>query len=372
MGEKCFSKREPLYKVVLILLSVMIIFSGCGKNNPTNNISVHENTPIPTATIHVTDEPFSVCNLLTEEEKYQFFLESPLISVEENGGCRVSNQWETRSLVFVITQAQQADQAVRYFTAKLDENWNDPDINSLISTTLESGTALELNAFIQSTQSIYRALEYRWEPLLTIGDSAIFHYLPDAATAIIEVVDSDRYIRVGLYGFSINEAREKMIEVVKIIAAVAPNPLELPFAFVVEENSVSTTEGNLDEIPSVSSVLLSRKEIYFGDLCGDESTLLLVTLRNQETVNQVYFIYRLESETETNPNWTTVTMTKGDNQEWTVNLSAEKNFSAYQLVNAARVNYGIAVIYRINQVYRSPEFNDLIIYQCNLELKPKQ
>lgn len=359
-----------LNKVALILFSGMVIFSGCVKKNPTESIFTPENTPIPTATIQVADEPFSVCDLLTEEEKYQFFLESPLISEEENGGCRVSNQWETRSIVFVIAQAQQADQAVRYFTAKLDENWNDPDINLLISTTLESGTALELNAFIQSTQSIYQALEYRWEPLLTIGDSAIFHYLPDAATSIIEVVDSDRYIRVGLYGFSINEAREKMIEVVKIIAAVAPNPLELPFAFVVKENSVSTMESNLEEIPSVSSVFLSRKEIYFGDLCGDESTLLQVTLRNQETVNQVYFVYRLESETETNPNWTTVTMNKGDNQEWTVNLSAERNFSAYQLINAARVTYGIAVIYRINQVYRSPEFNDLVIYQCNLELKP--
>ena len=66
------------------------------------------------------------CDLISVSEWQTFFEEAPLFIEEMDGGCRISNQWETRSIFIGLYSPEKALQTMRWFTQSLETESNDP------------------------------------------------------------------------------------------------------------------------------------------------------------------------------------------------------------------------------------------------------
>jgi hypothetical protein len=78
-------------------------------------------------------------------------------------------------------------------------------------------------------------------------------------------------------------------------------------------------------------------------------------------------VYRLTSQAEINPNWTTVFMIPNENGGWIKSLNAEIDFSSYTLADEAVVEVSIGVLYGVDRVYNSPVYRILQVNQCETE-----
>ena len=63
---------------------------------------------------------------MDETKLEAIFSEYPLFFKQENGSCRVSNQWDTKAITIGAFQNNQADKAIRWTIRQLITGWNQP------------------------------------------------------------------------------------------------------------------------------------------------------------------------------------------------------------------------------------------------------
>jgi hypothetical protein len=127
---------------------------------------------------------------------------------------------------------------------------------------------------------------------------------------------------------------------------------------------ITTTAVSGEELPGINQLNVNQKKIFFGDLCEDETTSIKVVISNADQTINVFLVYRLSSSAETSRNWITKKMDNTVDNVWLINLNAENDFNSYQLINGAKVEYSVSVLYGIDGVVSSPTFNDISVYQC--------
>jgi len=362
-----FPSKKNLVQTCIVFF-IIIFLSSCKANDKTQ-VPPGIPTEIPvnsTIEANNTIQRLSTCDLIDEAEIQAIFSETPLIYKQENGSCRISNQWETRAIVIRISQDDQAYQAIRWDTKKLISGWNNPDLIDQVNKVLVDGQNTDLAEFQKTTIPIYELIGFRSERVLTVGDTAFWLMYPEAFTGILDIIDKDRYLQFEFFGFLPGIILNDALNIAKITINDLPDQFVIDFSFdelnILPELSVTTTPQ--DGSPKITQLNVDRKKIYFGDLCNDETTNIDVIVSPTEQTYNVYLVYRLVSTNETNKNWITLKMENPKVNEWHIMLNAEKDFNSFLVVNNAQVEYSIAIIYGVDGVFRSPIFRDIIIYQC--------
>ena len=355
-------------KKLILLIIILVLASSCNQNilfgaNPGDVTSTPENTQQATQATLLENQTISPCDLINMSDLQTMFGESPLYSKEENGRCIVENQWSTRSIWFFVFQGPQALPALRWNTSDLIAGWNDPDLQELVEKILSDPENNSLVSLLDARMEMYEQLEYHWQRIYTIGDSAYWMLNPWAAKGILDIVERDRYFQVGFSGFNAALIQPDLEDLANQILKTLPDVFAIDFQ-IPDQKSASATASPMNDIPQIINISKTSQEIYFGDLCGNEETMIRVHLLANDNVENVYIVYRLISQIETNDNWATVFMSESSPSIWEIQLSAEKSFNSYSLVNGARVEYSIAVIYNVDSVYRSNSFSDITILQC--------
>ncbi|MDO9085511.1 MAG: hypothetical protein Q7U53_04805 [Anaerolineaceae bacterium] len=356
-------------KFVLIIFFLSIIASGCkGNNEPVDSDTpaVSETFILPTAQINNSDKSFlAPCNLISLAEMETIFQESPLFITEENGGCVVRNQWDTRSIWFSIFQGEQALPAMQWHTKNLIAGWTEQRFNTLVEEILSNESNQSLEALQESRLVLYEELEYRWERYFTFGDFAYWILNPRAFLGVFDVIEGDMYFQIGYSGFLAAQIQSPIEDLSKKILERLPDQFFVDFDFPEETNEEATTNDELQSnIPEIIDITRSSQEIYFGDLCAGETTTIRVQIGNYDAIDNVYLVYRLLSSEESNDNWQTIFMNQLTPDTWEIVISAESSFLTYQLVNASQVEYSVAIIYGVNNVLRSTSFRDITVLQC--------
>jgi hypothetical protein len=356
-------------KLFFILFLLTIISSGCLNNNVIEggNTPTAEETSISTIKQTESSDPsfISPCNLINHAEMEGIFQESPLFITEEEGMCVVRNQWDTRSIWFSVYQGEQALPAMQWHTKKLITGSNDQRLKTMVEEILSNESNQTLQTLQESRLVLYEELEFRWERYFTIGDFAYWILNPRAFMGLFDIVEDDLYFQIGYSGFLAAQIQSPMEDLSKMIMEKVPENFFVNFDF--PEEVVDGSDNNnelLSNVPQITNVTKTSQEIYFGDLCRGETTTIRVQIENYEAIDNVYLVYRLLSAEETNDNWNTIFMNQITPDIWEIVVSAENSFLTYQLVNAAQVEYSVAVIYGVNNVLRSPPFSDITLLQC--------
>jgi len=356
------------YKPFASLLVLALLLSSCKQNPTTNEIEttpiVSPGSPIATQTNLLAGPFLEPCDLISLSEMETLFQESPLFIDEENGGCVIRNQWDTRSIWIAVFQDEQAFQAIQWYTQHLISGWKDTDYQALVDEIINNKDNQSLVALQKARLVIYEKMEFRWERFLTVGDSAFWIMNSRAFQGVLDVVEDETYLQIGFSGFLAAQVQSSIENLAKTIINQIPEHFIVAFDFPHEDKSMLPTKESLLEVPIIMDVTKTSPEIYFGDLCGDETSTVRVQVDNYEMIENVYLVFRLSSSSETNHNWKTVFMNKVTPSIWEFPLDAEKSFLIYQLVNGAQVEYSIAVIYGINNVIRSSTYSDITLMQC--------
>jgi len=297
---------------------------------------------------------------MTEMET--LFQESPLFINEENGGCVIRNQWDTRSIWYSVFSGEQALPAMQWQTRHLIVGWND-DYQAIVDEIISDESNQTLIDLQEARLIVYEQLEYRWERFFTVGDSAYWILNSRAFKGILDVVEDDIYLQIGFSGFLAAQVQTEIEKLAVSIIDQLPENFFVEFDFSEDVSELNSIE-NLSEVPEILDVTTTSQEIYFGDLCGDETTTIRAQIDNYEMIDNVYLVYRLVSAGEPNDNWTTVFMNQLTPSVWEISLSAENSFLTYQLINGAQVEYSIAIIYGVDNVQRSPSNSDILLLQC--------
>ena len=292
------------------------------------------------------------------------FQESPLFINEENGGCVIRNQWDTRSIWFSVFSGQQALPAMQWQTRHLIAGWNEDDYQTIVDEIISDEANETLIDLQEARLVVYEQLEYRWERFFTVGDSAYWILNSRAFKGILDVVEEDIYLQIGFSGFLAAQVQTDIENLATVIINQLPDIFFVDFDFPEEEVTEQTSAESLLEVPQILAVTKTSQEIFFGDLCSDEMTTIRAQIDNFEMIDNVYLVYRLVSASETNDNWNTVFINQLIPSTWETSLSAETSFLTYQLINGAQVEYSIAVIYGVNSVVRSPSYSDILLLQC--------
>jgi hypothetical protein len=360
-----FTKISSLPCLIFLLLIITIVVTGCadlpvnmqGELNPTQTKDV-ELTPIENETTFL-----SPCSLVTVAEMEEIFSESPLFLSEENGTCVIKNQWDTRSIRFFVFQGEQALTAMQWHTRNLVADWNYDDLQSMATDIIEDENNQSLSDLQKARLPFYEELEYRWERIFTFGDVSYWILNPRAFKGIFDVVEGDIFYQIGYSGFLAAQIQPQIEDLSKEIFSRLPETFSVESDFANSEIE-STENPETENIPEVINVEVSSQEIYFGSLCGEESTTISVVINNSDLVDNVFLVFRLRSNSETNDNWTTLFMNQKSNENWEIALDAENSFLTYQLVNGAQVEYKVSIIYAVNNVVTSPTLNNILILHC--------
>ena len=357
------------HKLISILFLITIIAAGCLNNNDIGGVS----TPTPEEAINSTSTQtensetsfISPCNLINQAEMEVIFQESPLFITEEEGKCVVRNQWDTRSIWFFVYQGDQALPAMQWHSKKLITGSDEQRLKTMVEEILANESNQSLQALQESRMVLYEELEFRWERYFTIGDFAYWILNPRAFLGLFDIVEDDLYFQIGYSGFLAAQIQSPMEDLSKMILERVPENFFVDFDF--PEEVVDGSDDNnelLSNVPQISNITKTAQEIYFGDLCEGEETTIRAQIENYDAIDNVYLVYRLLSAEETNDNWNTIFMNQITPNNWEIVVSAENSFLTYQLVNAAQVEYSVAVIYGVNNVLRSPSFSNITLLQC--------
>lgn len=356
-----------VWKIFLIV----ILLSGCSTTTRENLESIN---PQITLTIPATVQQnianvVDPCKLIDDLELQAIFSESPLILKQANGSCRISNQWETKTISIGVFQNDQADEAIRWMTRQLVTGWNKPVLIDEVNKVLLDGESLNLSDFQKSTLPLYEMIGFRSERILTVGDTAFWIIYPEAFTSIIDVVNLNQYIRISFYGFLPGEIFDTAIDLAKELIQTLPEQFTVDYSFgsVEQLPEVTATVSVSGNKPSITQLNVSLNKIYFGDLCEDEISTIKVVVSSPDPDINVFLVYRLTSSIETNRNWITIKMDYIGDNEWSIDLNAEKDFNVYKLTNGAQVEYGISVLYGVDGVVSSPFFSNISVSQCQIK-----
>ena len=360
-----FMKSSSLRSLIFLFFIITYVLTGCA-GLPTNLES--DNTPEPTLNFEST-QPFtnnsylSPCSLVTVAEMEEIFSESPLFFSEENGSCVIKNQWDTHSIRFLVFQGEQALSAMQWHTRNLVANWNVDDLKSMAAEIIDDENNQSISNLQQARLPLYEELEYRWERIFTFGDVSYWIINPRAFQGIFDVVEGDIFFQIGYSGFLAAQIQPQLEDISKEIFSRLPETFSVESDFSNGETEASENQ-EVQDVPKVLNVDVSSKEIFFGSLCGDESTTIRVMIDNSDLVDNVFLVYRLRSSTEINENWTTLFMNQISNENWEITLNAENSFLTYQLINGANVEYRVSIIYAVNTVETSLTFDDIVVLQC--------
>lgn len=364
MGDPIMEKYKPFF--LLILLTFLL--SSCNglssmDDSEGSPVAISE-APVPTQTILSSSSYLKPCDLINLSQMEAIFQESPLFINEENGGCVVRNQWDTRSIWISVFQGKQALTAMQWHTRQLIDGWDDEDYQSLVDGILNDQNNQSLIALQEARLVVYEKMEFRWERFLTVGDSAFWILNSRAFKGVLDVVEAQYYLQLGFSGFMAAQIQPDIENLATATLNKIPDQFFVNFNFPDEDEREHISEEGIVDVPTILKVTKTNQEIYFGDLCGDETTTIRVQIDNPEIVDNVYLVFRLVSNTETNDNWKTEFMHELTPTIWEITLSAEKSFLTYQLINGAKVEYNIAVIYGVDSVVRSSTFSDILLLQC--------
>lgn len=355
-------KQKPLF----LFLVQLLLLSSCNGNpdmsetNLTQSVdSVSPNSSLTSPTSSLFLKPCEVINMAEMETLFQ---ESPLFINEENGGCVIRNQWDTRSIWYSVFSGEQALPAMQWQTRHLIVGWND-DYQAIVDEIINNESNQTLIDLQEARLIVYELLEYRWERFFTVGDSAYWILNSRAFKGILDVVEDDIYFQIGFSGFLAAQVQTEIEKLAVSIIDQLPGNFFVEFDFSEDVSELNSIE-NLSEVPEILDVTTTSQEIYFSDLCGDETTTIRAQIDNYEMIDNVYLVYRLVSAGEPNDNWTTVFMNQLTPSVWEISLSAENSFLTYQLINGAQVEYSIAIIYGVDNVQRSPSYSDILLLQC--------
>lgn len=357
-------KRNRLF---IFLIIFVVFLSSCRAGESDN---AKETFITPTGSLSVSEanqNDLLACDLVTNDEWYGYFQETPLMINPENGGCLISNQWNTRSIFIGVYQGDQAKTALRWFTTRMSAGWNAPDIENEIQDLVVNSQDISLGDFLYERIPIFEQMQYRTEKVITIGDYSLWSAYYESLTNILEIVESDKYIRIEMIGFYGADAQEYAFQIARKILERIPQNFTVVFSmddsFALAETPTPTSSV---EEPEIDGLSISSKEIFYGSLCNQEVTTFTITLSNSIGVQEVFLVYRLISPTESNMDYVTTIMDYDiASGSWRKTLSAEKSFSAYALVPGAKVEYSFAIIYGVNGVLRSSNFSDIIINPCS-------
>lgn len=358
-------KKKKIYPILHTFLALIFLLSACSPGKVVDTPALQ-----PTQTlVNEADELLknnsilAPCDLVTVTEMEEIFQESPLFITEEDGGCVVRNQWDTRSIWFFVVRGEQALPAMRWHTKNLVENWPSDDLNKLVEDILVDENNQSLDTLQQARLTLYEELEYRWERIFTFGDVSYWIIDPRAFKGVFDVVEGDVFYQMGYSGFLAAQVQPQLEDLSTKIFSRLPETFVVDFDFSIVERGDEETPI-VDQIPRIVDIDISSREIYFGSLCEDETTTIQVVVENENLVDNVFLVYRLRSNTETNDNWTTRFMRQLSANNWEIILDAENSFGTYQLVDGAQVEYSIALIYEVNKVLRSETFRDIVVIQC--------
>jgi hypothetical protein len=332
-----------------------------GETNLTQ--TVDPESPNLSQTSSTSNSFLMPCEFLNMAEMETIFQENPLFVNEENGGCVIRNQWDTRSIWFSVFSGEQALPAMQWQTRHLIVGWND-DYQAIVDEIISDESNQTLIDLQEARLVVYEQLEYRWERFFTVGDSAYWILNSRAFKGVLDVVEDDIYLQIGFSGFLAAQVQTEIENLAASIIEQLPENFYVEFDFPEFEIEVQNSGDSLLETPQILGVTQTSKEVFFGDLCGDEVTTIRAEIDNFEMIDNVYLVYRLVSASESNDNWTTVFMNQLTPSVWEISLSAETSFLTYQLINGAKVEYSIAIIYGVNNVQRSPSYSDILLLQC--------
>lgn len=356
-------KQKPLFFFIVLLL----LLSSCNVNPDMSETNLPQIVDTESQNLSQTSSTSNSfvrpCTLINIAELETIFQESPLFINEENGGCVIRNQWDTRSIWYSVFSGEQALPAMQWQTRHLIVGWND-DYQAIVDEIISDESNQTLVDLQEARLVVYEQLEYRWERFFTIGESAYWILNSRAFKGILDVVEEDIYLQIGFSGFLAAQVQTEIENQAKSILDQLPENFYVEFDFPEEGAGDQNSIESLLEVPQIVEVTQTSQEIFFGDLCTDEMTTIRAQIDNFEMIDNVYLVYRLVSSNETNDNWNTVFMNQFTPSTWEISLSAETSFLTYQLINGAQVEYSIAIIYNVNNVQRSPVYSDILLLQC--------
>lgn len=358
-------KKQPPF---FLFLALLLLLSSCNRNPDIGETNLTQTvdpvSPNSSQTSSVSNLILRPCTIINMTEMETLFQESPLFINEENGGCKIRNQWDTRSIWFSVFSGEQALPAMQWQTRYLVVGWNDDDYQAIVDEIISDDSNQTLTDLQEARLVVYEQLEYRWERFFTVGDSAYWILNSRAFKGILDVVVQDIYLQIGFSGFLAAQVQTEIEKLAVSIVEQLPENFYVEFDFPEDDIEGQNSVDSLLETPQILEVTQTSQEIFFGDLCGDEMTTIRAQIDNFEMIDNVYLVYRLVSSSETNDNWTTVFMNQLTPSVWEIILSAETSFLTYQLINGAKVEYSIAIIYGVNNVQRSPSYSDILLLQC--------
>lgn len=357
-------KQKPFFLFTVFLL----LLSSCNLNPDADEInstqSVDSDSPESTQTNSMSNLFLKPCAAIKMADMETLFQESPLYINEENGGCVIRNQWDTRSIWFSVFSGQQALPAMQWQTRHLIAGWNEDDYRIIVDEIIGDEANQTLIDLQEARLVVYEQLEYRWERFYTVGDSAYWILNSRAFKGILDVVENDIYLQIGFSGFLAVQVQTEIENLATSIINQLPETFIVEFDFPDEEVGELNSGESLMDVPQILEVTTTSQEIFFGDLCGNELTTIRAQIDNFEMIDNVYLVYRLVSASETNDNWNTVFMNQLTPSTWEYSLSAETSFLSYQMINGAQIEYSIAIIYGVNNVVRSPSYSEILLLQC--------
>ena len=354
-------------KITIIFIIFSILISNCNRNlsvqTPTSESTNTPNSQTDALTTSIESSFISACDFIDQQKMETLFQESPLSVSEENGGCVIRNQWDTRSIWISVFGGNQALPAMQWHTRQLIAGWDEENLSVLVEQIINNADNNNLVNLQEARLPIYERLEFRWERVFTVGDSAYWILNSRAFKGILDVVSDEVYIQAGFSGFLAAQIQPEIEDLTSLIISQLPEEFFINFEFPEVANNL-INEENLSNTPEIIDISKTSQEIYYGDLCGEETTTIRAQIDNFEVVDNVYLVYRLISSIETNDNWYTIFMNQITPSIWEITLSAETSFLTYELVNGARLEYSVAIIYSVDNVLRSQNFSDIVILQC--------
>ena len=365
-------KIKKYLKDFLIFFLLSTLLFGC-QNNPITNLNTtpivtEELVFIPTETINASSYLISPCDLIEQQYFNDVFQDATLFTSFKDGTCSISNQWDTKTIQFHVSQGTQADQAIRWYTKKVVKSRGQPTIFDQINVMLTENIGKNLSEFQEVSNSIYQSLNYREEMVFSVGEKSYWYTYSLAQDNILESSEQSKYVRITTNGFLSEEALEISVALAKILYEKIPAKFSVNFNFSEQDFFDISTPGTTyqGKVPTIGAIIVDKKDIFFGDLCGNEVTNIQVEIVETENINSIFFVYRLISPDETTVSWISRNMNKSSSGIWEIQLSAESDFLRYQLVNGAQVEYAISVLYGVDGLIRSPEYTDIRVYQCRI------
>lgn len=362
-----------IQRIILPFLLASLLLISCSNRDIALNTSSTIEPSITPTSADISSTPavtvINPCEILQQQIYQDIFADTTLIFSGENGSCRISNQWETKSIQVGVFQDDQANKAVRWYTSQLILGWNKPDLIAYLNQLQIDGAGLSIAEFQQLIIPFYERIDYRNERIFSIGDTTFWYTYPLASVNILDLSINNTYLRISLSGFFAEQALPISLDLADRILKQIPEKFLVDYQFELPTalGYSTPTVAVVGSVPAINLITLDKEKIFFGDLCGDEITTITAVIDEKDVVDNVYLVYRLISSQETNSNWVTLPMERKDTGYWKLSLSAESDFSTYKVVSGAQVEYAISIIYNVSNIFRSPTYNNLHLNQCVLK-----